>query len=147
MVAMSNYLEAQLLDHILRNNTFAKPTSLAIALLTTAAVDSDTGQFTSGTGVEVVDDFAYARQSITLSDAAWKDPTIATIGLTQNLVDITWPASLGGTWGTIVAVAICDSATYDSGNVLLHGAMNDPTTINNGDTFKISSNDFNINFD
>ena len=110
-------------------------------------VDSDTGQFTVGTGVEVANTFGYARQAITISDAAWKDPSIVVQGLTQNLVDITWPVSLGGVWGTIVAVAIVDSTTYDAGNMLLHGILNDPVTINNGDTFKISSNDLNITFD
>jgi hypothetical protein len=147
MAAMSDYLEQLVINHILRTNTFAKPTSLAIALLTTAAVDSDTGKFTAGTGIEVANTFEYARQSITLSDAAWKDPSTATQGLTQNLVDITWPVALGGTWGTVVAVAIVDSDIYDAGNMLLHGLLNDPVTINNGDTFKISLNDLNITFD
>ena len=147
MAAMSDYLEAQLINHILRSGSFSKPSSLAVALLTTAAVDSDTGQFSIGSGVEVVNDFAYSRQTLTLSNAAWKDPEIALISETKNLLDISFSAALGGSWGTIVGIAICDSATYDSGNLILHGILNDPVTINNGDSFKISSNDLILSLD
>ena len=51
MAEMSDYLEDELVEHIFRTASFTKPTVLAIALLTTAADDDDTGQFSTSTGV------------------------------------------------------------------------------------------------
>ena len=43
MAAISDYLESQLLNHIFRGSTFAKPTDIAIALTNAVPKDSDTG--------------------------------------------------------------------------------------------------------
>ena len=43
MAALSDYLESQLLNHIFRNNSFAKPQTISIALTSGVPVDTDTG--------------------------------------------------------------------------------------------------------
>lgn len=119
MSAMSDYLENGLINHILRTSSFSKPSTLAIALLTTAAIDADTGQFTTGTGIEVPNANAYARQTNNPLDANWAAPSAGN-GQSSNLGAITFPTATGS-WGTIVASAIVDNATHDAGNMLFHG--------------------------
>lgn len=43
MAALSDYLESGLLNHIFRNSTFSKPTSIAIALTSGVPIDSHNG--------------------------------------------------------------------------------------------------------
>lgn len=43
MAALSDYLESGILNHIFRNTTFAKPTTIAIALTSGVPKDNDTG--------------------------------------------------------------------------------------------------------
>lgn len=43
MAALSDYLESGLLSHIFRNTTFAKPSTIAIALTSGVPLDSDNG--------------------------------------------------------------------------------------------------------
>lgn len=43
MAALSDYLEAQLLNHIFRSGVFTKPSQIAIALTSGVCVDSNTG--------------------------------------------------------------------------------------------------------
>jgi hypothetical protein len=132
MAAMSDFLEDELVKHIFRTGSFTKPTVLAFALLTTAAVDADTGTFTSGTGVEVANAGAYARQDRPPLDANWT-ATAGGDGQTDNAAAITFPQATAG-WGTVAACAICDSATFDAGNMLLHGVVTTPKSVDNGDT-------------
>ncbi len=147
MTAFSNYLEEELQKHVFRTGSFTKPTTLAIALLTTAAIDADTGQFTLGTGVEVANANGYARQSLNPLDANWSDPATGTQGEVDNSSKITFGPASGGDWGTVVAVAICDSATYDSGNMLYHGTLTTSKTVSDGDTFEFNIGDLNIALD
>lgn len=134
---MSDYLRGQVLTHIFRTNSFTKPTTLAVALLTTGAVAGDTGQFTTGTGNEVPNSGSYARQTLDPDDANWSS---ISSGATHNLADITFPTA-SGSWGTIVAIAITDSATYDAGNMLFYGTLSVSKTVTSGDTFTISATD------
>jgi hypothetical protein len=143
-MAMSNYLEEQLINHIFRTNTFPKPSTLAIALLTAAAVDTDTGALT---GKEVANSFGYARQSLNPLDGNWKNPALATQGETDNVPAITFGPANGGNWGTVIGVAIVDSATYAGGNLLFYGLLSTSKTVNDGDTFKFNIGDLNIQLD
>ena len=132
MSAMSDSLETDLINHLFRTATFAKPTVLAFALLTTAADDANTGVFTSGTGVEVTNANAYARQDEPPLDANWA-ATSGSDGLTSNLGAITYPQATGS-WGTVAACAICDNITHDTGAMFLHGTVTTSKAIDNGDT-------------
>lgn len=125
MAAASDYLEAQLINHIFRTGSFAKPAVLAIALCIAAPVDADTGALT---GKEVANAGAYARQTLNPLDANWAAPGVG--GLTDNAVAITFPVSTAS-WGIVTHIAIVDSATFGAGNLLFHGAL---TTSRNVDS-------------
>lgn len=143
MSAMSDFLEAALLNHVFRTSAFAQPTTLAVALLTTLAVDADDGQFTTGAGVEVPNSGAYARQDIGSLDANWTAPGAG--GLIDNVAEIAFPQATAN-WGTVVGIALVDSTTFDAGNMLFHGALATSKVVNNGDTFKIAIGDLDITF-
>jgi hypothetical protein len=144
-MSMADYLEENLLTHIFRTSSFSKPTEIGIALLTTAPVDSDTGTFTTGTGVEVANANGYERQTTGVpADDDWSDPSAGTQGETDNVSDITFGPASGGDWGTIVASAIVDSSTYDSGEMLFYGTLTTSKAIFDGDTFKFNAGDLNI---
>lgn len=129
MAGMSNYLENQLINHIFRTNSFTKPTTLAIALVTVDATDSSTG----ATITEVANSNNYSRQVLNPDDGNWAD-TAGGNGTTSNLVAINFPTA-SGSWGEIVGVAICDSSVWGAGNVLLYGTLSVPKTVTNGDNF------------
>ena len=137
MSEMSNYLEDELIKHIFRTGSFTKPSTLAIALLTTAAVDGDTGAFTAGTGVEVTNANAYARESRNPLDANWT-ATAGGDGQTDNAAAITFTQATGS-WGTVAAMAIVDSATHNAGNMLFHSTVDTSRTIDNGDTAEFAA--------
>ena len=143
MAEMSDYLEDSLVTHIFRTNSWSKPTVLALALLTTAADDDDTGTFSTSTGVEVPNSNAYARVARNPLDANWAG---SVDGMTNNVAAITF-AQATGSWGTVVALAIVDSATFDSGNMLFHSTVNTSRTIDNGDTAELAATALTITFD
>lgn len=153
-MSMSDYLENKLIDHLFRDTTFAKPTTLHIALLTTAAVDSDTGtqiySGSGGTGVEVSGG-SYARVAYNPSASAnWEatqggvsGASSGTGGLTSNNTTITFPTATGN-WGTIVGIAILDAST--NGNALYFGTLSVNKTVTSGDVFQFSENQLSITF-
>src|SRR3990167_9371696 len=116
MSAMSDFLEAEVIKHIFRTGSFTKPTVLAVALCTAATTDAQTG----ATITEVTNANAYARTSLNPLDANWTAPGVG--GLTDNASAIVFPTATGS-WGTVTHFAICDSATWGAGNVLIHGAL------------------------
>lgn len=138
MANFSNYLEDQLLTHIFRTSSYSKPSTIAIALLTAAANDADTG----ATITEVTNANAYARQTLNPADANWT----LTSGTSDNASAITFPQATGS-WGTIVGVAVLDSATYGAGNMLFYGTLAENKVVNNGDTFSFDVGDLNISLD
>ena len=138
MSEMSNYLEQNLLAHIFRTSSWSKPSTLAIALLTTNAADGDTGQFSTGTGVEVTNANAYARVARNPLDANWSAETTSGAGNTQNVAAITFTQATGS-WGTVAAMAMVTSTTYDSGNMLFYSTVDTSRAIDNGDTAEFAA--------
>ncbi len=141
---MSDYLEEELVKHILRTGTFTKPSVLAIALLTTAAIDADTGQFSTGTGVEVVNTDTYEREARNPLDANW---TAVAAGDVQsdNAAVVTYVTATAA-WGTVSAMAITDSATFDAGNMLFRTPVGTNRTISSGDTAEFAIGAITITF-
>ena len=131
MSGMSDYLEDALIGHLFRTTDYTSPSVMAIALLTAAADDDDTGQFSLSTGTEVTNAGAYARQDRPPLDANWAAPSSGN-GQTSNVAAITFPTATAS-WGTIVGIGMCDSASYDSGNLLLHAPLDTAKLIDNGD--------------
>jgi len=121
MSAMSDYLEGEIIKHIFRTGSFTKPTALYVGLFTAAPNDAGGGTEVSGG--------SYARAQHNPADANWAAPG-AGDGLTSNLAEITFPTPTAN-WGQVTHIGIFDAAT--AGNLLLHGALTTPKTINNGD--------------
>lgn len=121
MSKMSDYLEGQLRAHIFRTASFTKPTALYISLHTADPTDAASGAEVSGG--------SYARVQRDPLDANWTAPD-ATGGLTDNVAAITFPAPTAN-WGVVTHFAIWDAATL--GNMLVHGQLTTPKTINSGD--------------
>ena len=139
----SNYLELELLDHILgegsRNYT---PTTLFIALFAdtgsgvAAALESGTSS-TSGTanwGYYEINNGNYARVAVNFNTAASGSATNDG-AVTFNQATANYDTA-GGAGNTVTHVAIMDANT--AGNVLFYGALSVSKTVTTGDTFQIN---------
>ena len=127
MSAMSNYLEAAILNHILRNSSFTSPTTVYLGLFT-----SDPGEALGSPSGEIVG-FGYARQA-----CAFDAPSSA---VSVNSATEQFTAS-GGNWGSITHWALFDAAV--DGNMLIYGTFDTPRTVNDGDTFQVAAGDLAI---
>lgn len=121
MSNMSDYLEVQLRAHIFRTASFIKPTELHVSLHTADPADDASGTEVSGG--------SYARVQRDPLDANWTAAS-ATAGLTDNAAALTFPSPTAN-WGVVTHFGIWDAAS--GGNMLIHGALGTPKTINNGD--------------
>lgn len=126
---MTDYLEAALINHVLRNTPYIVPATLYVGLCT-----ADPGE--TGSIANEVTGGGYARQAISF-DAP-------TGGVTQNSLDVVFPQATAD-WGTITHVIIADAAT--AGNVLFYGALTASKQILVGDIFKIPAGSLTITFD
>jgi len=147
MSAASNYLENEVLDHVLGEGArdFTPPT-LYVALFSgtasdvSAALEAGTMANTAGNwGNYEISTGGYVRQSINFATASG--------GSASNNVVVTFPQatanynnpSSGGS--TVNYVAIVDQVSDGSStsNVLFYGALTNPKEILNGDTLSIAS--------
>jgi hypothetical protein len=135
---VSNYLALELLDHCFNNAAYAKPATY-VALCTAVIADGDTGStITEPAGG------AYARVQVNINGGASPTWDLAA-GTTPTEVDnthaITWTTATAS-WGTIVAVAICDAATL--GNLLVYDNAMVDKAVGDGDTAEIAIGDLDI---
>jgi len=144
MTGMSDYLEDALVGHLFRTTDYTSPSVMAVALLTAVANDDDTGTFSASTGTEVANAGAYARQDRPPLDANWA-ATSSGNGQTSNVAAITFPTATAS-WGTVVGIGLCDSDTYDAGNLLFHAPLDTPKLIDNGDTAEFAAGAITITF-
>jgi hypothetical protein len=121
MAKMSDYLEVQLRAHIFRTGSFTKPAALHVSLHTADPLDAGTGTEVSGG--------SYARVQRNPLDANWTAAS-PTDGLTDNVAAITFPAPTAN-WGVVTHFGIWDAAS--AGNLLVHGQLTVPKTVNSGD--------------
>lgn len=120
MAALADYLEAALLNEVLRATNYAAPATVYLALFTTATTDA-------GGGTEVTGG-SYARQAITFGAPSG--------GVCSNTVAVsfaTMPAA------TVTHAAIMDAST--AGNMLFHGALTASKTVGAGDTLTFAIGD------
>jgi len=103
-MSKTNYLETQLLNHVLRNTAYSSPTTVYVGLFTVAPDETGGGTEVSGG--------AYARQSVTF--------TAPSPDSVSNSADVTFPIATGD-WGTIVAYALFDAAS--AGNMLYYANL------------------------
>ena len=127
-MSMSNWLEVEIRKHVFRTGSFTKPTVLAVSLHTADPTDVTA----TAAANEIPHAFGYERVQRDPGDANWSGAS-ATDGLTDNVAAVTFPAPVGGNWGIATHAAVWDSATYGAGNLILHGALAAPKTINDGD--------------
>jgi hypothetical protein len=129
MTALSNYLENKILDNLFRATAYTPPTTLYIALFTSAPSDTGPGTEVSGG--------SYARVAVTSATTAWNGThgnttgaSSGTSGTISNANTIAFPTPTAA-WGSITHVGIFDAAS--GGNLLIWGALNTAKTVNNGD--------------
>lgn len=128
MSAMSDYLENEILDHILGTGSYTAPAAVYVGLSTGSFADDNSGTELSGSG--------YARVAATFSAAS--------SGTTSNSAAIEFPAATGS-WGTVSHFGIFDAST--AGNLLIHGAFTASKVIASGDILKISAGDLDVSAD
>ena len=134
MGSFTDYLENKVLDHIVGKTSFTMPTTVAVALFTVAPTDA-------GGGTEVTNANNYARKTTAAAD--WQ---AAASGATQNVNAITFNVP-SGSWGTVVAFALMDSATYGAGNMLAWSTLTSSQAIGSGNTVSFAVGDLDITLD
>jgi|TARA_R100001463_G_scaffold131054_1_gene190843 hypothetical protein len=125
MSAMSDYLENEILDHILGTGAYTMPSTVYVGLSTGSFNDDNSGTELSGSG--------YARQSIAFNAAS--------SGTADNSGAVDFPAATGS-WGTVSHFGLFDAST--SGNLLIHGALTASKTVATGDILRIAAGDMDI---
>lgn len=124
---LSNYLENKIIDHVLRNTPYTTPgTQVWLALYTADPTDADAGTEVTGG--------SYARQQVT----AWDAPAARA---TANTNVITFPQA-SANWGNVTHIGIRDASA--GGNLLFHGPLTTPKTVNTGGNFSIPAGDIDI---
>ena len=134
MSAASNYLENQVLNHVLTATAYTQPSGRFLALFTNvstnAAANLEAGTLTDEIGTSGT---SYARKAVAFAAAS--------SGTSSTSATVTFDTATAN-WGTITHVAVMDAAT--SGNVLFWGAVTTPKTIETGDTFQVSSGNLTV---
>lgn len=130
-----------MLELMFDNQAYSQPATY-IALLDQQGADADTTLTTAGKEISGTD---YAR--VLCNKAGGSTPRWNSVsgGATDNENDLTFPTVGSGGWDTVVGMAIVDSGTLDSGNVLAYD--NDQVvdqTPGEGDTVKFSAGDLDI---
>lgn len=139
MSAASDYVENQILDFYLNQGSGAggsisAPSNIYLGLFTTAPTTSSEG---NSDGTEVSGN-GYAR--VEISDKF--NNASGTGGSLSSNADITGFTASGGNWGTVTSIGIFDAST--SGNLLFYTALDSSATVNDGDSFQISSGNLTV---
>lgn len=118
MSAISDYLEARIINFWLRGTSYTPPAAVYLALFTTPTTDA-------GGGTEVTGG-SYARQAVTFSAPGASD------GLTTNTGVLTYP---GMPACTVLAGGVFDALT--GGNMLVHGLFSAARIVGVGKSFVV----------
>ena len=122
---MSDYLENEILDHILRNAAYTPASTVYIGLSTGSFNDDKSGTELSGNG--------YTRKSIAFDAASG--------GATDNTSAVDFPTATGS-WGSVSHYGLFDASS--SGNLLIHGAFSAAKTVASGDILRIAAGELDI---
>jgi hypothetical protein len=153
MSAASNYLELEVLDHVLGEGArnFTSPAALHVALFTgtagtvLTALESGTNS-TSGTGnwgyyEATTSGTAYARQTVNFATAA-SGSSASNSTVTFPVATANYDSTTGSLGATVTCIAVVDAAT--SGNVLFFGQLTTSKTVSSGDQFTVSSGNLTV---
>ena len=132
-MSASNYLELEILDHILGGGDYTRPATVYISLHTADPGDTGASE-TSGTD--------YARASVT-NNATNFPAASAGAKTTGAAINFATPGS--GGWGTVSHFGIWDASS--GGNFLFGGALAVAKTINQGDPVSFPAGDIDITAD
>lgn len=132
MSAASNYLENAVLNHVLTSTGYTAPTTRYLGLFLNTSGNA-AANLEAGTLTDEVSGGSYARQTVTFAAASG--------GSSATNATVTFPTATAN-WGTITHVAVMDQLT--GGNVLFWGAVTTSKTIDNGDTFQVTSGNLTI---
>jgi hypothetical protein len=129
VTAFSDFLENELLDHVLRGpaNAYPSPVQVFVSLHTASPGDT-------GVPANEVAGGGYTRQPGNFAAAVAGATTN-----TGNIAFTNMPAV------TVTHVAIYDALT--AGNLLFHGALTAPQVVNAGDTFVFNAGDLDVSLD
>lgn len=133
MSALSNYLEAALIEHIFGNSDFSRPSTIYIALHT-----GDPGEVGDANEVSAG---GYARQGIaTGASSGWTRSDNAA----ENTATKEFPTA-SQSWGTITHASLWDAEV--GGNCLFKGALAISKTVGAGDVFRFNAGEFKVSLD
>jgi hypothetical protein len=107
MANKTNYLEGKLLDHVLRNTAFTSPTTVYVALFTTAPTDAYTSGVPTGTECSYA---GYARKPATFGAASGTPRQVAISA------DVLFDAKTDAGSVSVLAFGLFDALT--TGNLL-----------------------------
>lgn len=127
MASMTDFLEGKVIDHLLRGQAYTVPTTIYLALCTSATDDA-------GGGTEVTGG-SYARQPITLAASGGTGTTTST----SDCVFTNMPGV------TVTHGKIMDAVS--GGNALMHGALVASKNVPLGEALTIAAGDIDISFD
>lgn len=116
----SDFLELELLDHVLGAAVYTAPGTVYVALYTAAPTDA-------GGGTEVTGG-SYARVAVTNNVTNWP---AAAAGAKSNGTVITFPTATAN-WGTVTSFAILDASS--GGNFLYWATLTTNRDVLSGDT-------------
>lgn len=119
MAEMTDYLENEIYDHVLRNAAYTSPATIYVSLHTADPTESGQVGEVAGNG--------YARQSVTFG------PPSNGSGSNSNTITFT---ATGGNWGTVTHFAIHDALTV--GNALMYSILDNSRVVNDGDDFEFA---------
>lgn len=132
--AFSDQAEDEIIEVLLRGQAagaFASGTNRWIALVTAAVNEASDGADI----LEVAEASGYERGTVTFDAAA--------AGVTSNSAAVLFTAS-GGNWGTIVGIAIMDTAADATGGVIMFDNSMTDVVINDGDSLTFNPGDIDI---
>lgn len=134
-MSFSDYMENELLDHILSAQSYSPPATVDVALCTAAVVDSD-----DGTSITEPVGNGYLRKNVNNNATEWPN---ASGGSKQNGQEVAFDQATGS-WSTITHYAILEGGTD---NIMVHGALNSARAIGLGDTARFQPSTLTINLD
>lgn len=127
-MAMTNFLEDKMLNHIFKNINYTAPTKVYAGLFTTTPTETTNGTEVAGNG--------YVRQPITFATA--------TNGTIVNSGDVIYPSATGA-WGTIKGCAFFDAQI--GGNMLFYADLQVQKIVGLDDQLVFKANNLTVTLD
>jgi len=126
-MSFSNHLETKILDHVFGGSPYTAPSTLYLALYTSAPSDTGGGTEVSGGG--------YVRQTVAFTTSG---------DTTSNTNAVEFPTATSN-YGTVTHVGVFDAST--AGNLLAYASLTSSKTIETGDVLRVPAGDLDITLD